>query len=68
MKNNNWRRTAIILGVLLAVGIAFGAGYAMGAFDTAKKIITIGVEVLEIRDVSAAELFHQYLKLKGGVI
>lgn len=71
MKNITWKRVAIILGILLAAGIAFGAGYAMGAFDTAKKIITLAVEVLEIRDVSAAELIHQYLKitgLKGGII
>jgi len=68
MKNITWRRIAIILGVLLAVGIAYGFGYASGAFDTAKKIITLGVEVLEIRDTNAAELMHQYLKLKGGII
>ena len=68
MKNITWRRIAIILGVLLAAGIAFGAGYSMGAIDTAKRIITIGVEVLEIRDVNAMDLFTQYLKLKGGTI
>ncbi|KKL46917.1 hypothetical protein LCGC14_2340730, partial [marine sediment metagenome] len=59
---------AIILGVLLAVGIAYGFGYASGAFDTAKKIITIGIEVLDIKNVSAIDLFEQYHKLKGGII
>ena len=66
MKNMTWRRIALILSVVTAGIIAFGAGYAMGAVDTARRIITIAVEVLEIKDVSAVELLTQYLKLKGG--
>ena len=69
MKNNNWRRAAIILGIVIVGLICFGAGYASGAYDTAKNIIEIGIEVLGIEaEVSMVELFHQYQKMKGGML
>ena len=66
MKNTNWRRAAMIMALVIAGIAAFGVGYISGAGDAAQKLITIAVEVLEIEKIGAAELFHQYLKLKGG--
>lgn len=54
------------LGLVVACLIAFGVGYISGALDTAKRIMYMAVEVLGIEEVGAAELFQQYLKLKGG--
>lgn len=61
-----WRRAAMGLGISLVGVIAFGIGYLIGAMDTAKRIITIAVEVLGLEGIGAAQLFEQYLKLKGG--
>ncbi len=66
MKNANWRKAAIIMGLIIAGMVAFGAGYIIGEIDATKRLITIGVEVLGIEDIGIADLYHQYRRLKGG--
>ena len=71
MKNITWRRTAIILSIILAGVICFGVGYAMGATDTAKWIFNQGLKILEMKgmhiDITRTELLEYYIKLKGGM-
>ena len=66
-----WRRIAMILSVVIAGGIAFGAGYAIGAMDTAKFLISRTLDFLAYKgfplDISKVELIEYYFKLKGGI-
>ncbi len=68
MKNKNWRRIAMILSLVVAGMGCYGIGYLFGSMDTAKYIIKVGAEVLNIEKIGAAELFQQYMKLKGGLM
>ncbi len=71
MKNITWRRIALILSLVVAGGISFGAGYAIGAMDTARFMIDQVVRVMGYEnifiDISRMELMEYYIKLKGGM-
>ncbi len=70
MKNVTWRRTAIILGVIIIAAISFGVGCAMGAIETAEFLIDEVVRVMKYKeiniDITRVELFEYFIKLKGG--
>ena len=65
-----WRRAAMIMSVVLVGAIAFGAGYAIGAMETAEFLINQVVKIMGYEniyiDISKADLMHYYLRLKGG--
>ncbi len=65
MQNKNYRRIAIIVSTVLLGVIMFGAGYAMGATDTANFIFNRMLEYFEdlgvLKDLSMADLMKYYL-------
>ena len=70
MKNITWRRVAMILGIVIVGGIAFGAGYSAGALKASEFMIDqvvriMGYENITI-DISRTELLQYFVKLKGG--
>jgi len=71
MKNANWRRVALVLGLIVACSLFFGAGVAIGAQRTAEFLIEKVVQVMGYEginiDISRAELLEYYIKLKGGM-
>lgn len=69
MKNKNWRRIAIILSLVVAGIICYGVGYAMGALDTAKFIVSAAEGFMEYQEIviGKADLMEYFIKLKGGM-
>ena len=70
MRNITWRRVAMILGIIVIAGMAYGVGYSMGALSAAEFMIDQVVKVMGFEnisiDISRVELIEYYLKLKGG--
>ena len=71
MKNMTWRRVALVLGLIVACSLCFGAGVAIGAQRTAEFLIEKVVQVMGYEginiDISRGELLEYYIKLKGGI-
>ena len=70
MKNKNWRRIAIILSLVVAGILCYGVGYAMGALDTAKFVVSSAEAFMEYQEIviGKADLMEFFIKLKGGTI
>ena len=70
MKNITWRRVAMILGIIVIAGMAYGVGYSMGVLSAAEFMIDQVVKVMGYEnitiDINKIELMTYYLKLKGG--
>ena len=71
MKNTDWRRIAMILGLVVAGGITYGVGYSMGSLRTAEFMIDQVARIMNYEgitiNISRVELFEYFLKLKGGI-
>ncbi len=71
MKNNNWRRIALILMIIVGMIIAFEIGVGVGAIETAKWMINQIVKFLEYKgidlDISKIDMLEYYQKVKGGI-
>jgi len=68
MQNKNWRRIALILSIMMAGTIIFGAGYAIGVYDTSKFVVNIAYKFAQYQNITLgkAELMEYFIKLKGG--
>lgn len=53
----------------MAGTVMFGAGYALGAYDTVKIVVNMAYKIVEYQNISIgkAELMEYFLKLKGGI-
>ncbi len=67
----NWRRIAIILGLVVAGSITYGIGYSIGSLRTAEFMIDQVARIMNYEgitiNISRVELFEYFLKLKGGI-